>query len=216
MADPQPSTTSHCLITVCFYFILYATQGFPGGAGAKEPACQCRRHKRHRFDPWLGKMPWRRHGNPLRYSCQENPMDRGAWRATVCGVTKSRHGHDWTCTHLTLGNFATNARREEDSEVAPALPACCPSSAFVWPREWNNQNAVLRILPWGRNWEIFESNTLAFKWRNIHLKETVRSVLCSHFSTWKCKPPRRSEGWHSQKKKTCSTGNHKRSNGLVN
>ena len=30
------------------------------------------------------------HGNPLQYSCLENPMDRGAWRATVHGVTKSR------------------------------------------------------------------------------------------------------------------------------
>ena len=84
------------------------------------------------------------------------------------GSQRVGHRHDWTCMHLTLGSLATNARREEDSEVASALPACCPSSAFVWPREWNNQNAVLRILPWGRNWEIFESNTLAFKWRNIH------------------------------------------------
>ena len=30
------------------------------------------------------------HGNPLQYSCRENPMDRGAWRATVHGVAKSR------------------------------------------------------------------------------------------------------------------------------
>ena len=30
-------------------------------------------------------------GNPLQYSCQENPMDRGAWRAIVHGVTKSRN-----------------------------------------------------------------------------------------------------------------------------
>ena len=29
-------------------------------------------------------------GNPLQYSCLENPMDRGAWQATVCGVAKSR------------------------------------------------------------------------------------------------------------------------------
>ena len=31
-------------------------------------------------------------GNPLQYSCLENPMDRGAWQATVHGVTKSRTG----------------------------------------------------------------------------------------------------------------------------
>ena len=34
--------------------------GFPGGASGKEPACQCRRHKRLRFDPWVGKIPWSR------------------------------------------------------------------------------------------------------------------------------------------------------------
>ena len=37
------------------------------------------------------KIPWRRgHGNPLQYSCLENPMDRGAWWATVHGVTQSQ------------------------------------------------------------------------------------------------------------------------------
>ena len=36
-----------------------------------------------------GKSPGRGHGNPLQYSCLENPLDRGAWWATVCGVTKS-------------------------------------------------------------------------------------------------------------------------------
>ena len=33
--------------------------GFPGGASSKEVGCQCRRHKRREFDPWIGKIPWR-------------------------------------------------------------------------------------------------------------------------------------------------------------
>ena len=37
----------------------------------------------------LGRSPGEGHGNPLQYSCLENPMDGGAWRATVHGVTKS-------------------------------------------------------------------------------------------------------------------------------
>ena len=45
----------------------------------KESACQCRRHKRCRFDPWVKKIPWRREWQPLQYSCLENPIDRGAW-----------------------------------------------------------------------------------------------------------------------------------------
>ena len=37
----------------------------------------------------LGRSPGDRHGNPLQYSCLENPMDRGAWQGTVHGVAKS-------------------------------------------------------------------------------------------------------------------------------
>ena len=40
--------------------------------------------------PGLGRSPGGGHGNPLQYSCLENPMDRGAWRAIVHGVTQSR------------------------------------------------------------------------------------------------------------------------------
>ena len=38
--------------------------GFPGITSGKESTCQCRRHKRRRFDPWLGKIPWRRKWQP--------------------------------------------------------------------------------------------------------------------------------------------------------
>ena len=41
--------------------------------------------------PGSGRSPAGGHGNPLQYSCLENPMDRGAWRATVHRVAKSRH-----------------------------------------------------------------------------------------------------------------------------
>ena len=40
--------------------------------------------------PGLGRSSGEGDGHPLQYSCLENPMDRGAWRATVHGVTKSR------------------------------------------------------------------------------------------------------------------------------
>ena len=42
--------------------------------------------------PGLGRYPGEGNGKPLKYSCLENPMDRGAWRAIVHNVTKS-----WTC-----------------------------------------------------------------------------------------------------------------------
>ena len=49
----------------------------------KESTSQCRRCRRHGFDPWVRKTPQEGSGNPLEYSCLENPMDRVAWWATV-------------------------------------------------------------------------------------------------------------------------------------
>ena len=58
--------------------------GFPGGASGKEPTCQCRRHKRRGFDPWVKKIPWRR-------SRQLTPvfLPGEAWWATVNRVPQS-------------------------------------------------------------------------------------------------------------------------------
>ena len=42
------------------------------------------------FIPVLGRSPGEGNGNPLQYSCLENPMDRGAWEGIVHGVAKSR------------------------------------------------------------------------------------------------------------------------------
>ena len=39
--------------------------------------------------PGSGRSPGEGNGNPLQYSCLENPMDRGAWQTAICGVTKS-------------------------------------------------------------------------------------------------------------------------------
>ena len=44
--------------------MVFISKGFPGGASSKEPACQCRRGKRSGFDPWVGKLPWRREWKP--------------------------------------------------------------------------------------------------------------------------------------------------------
>ena len=59
--------------------------GLPWWLSGKESACQCRRFE---FDPWVGKIPRAENGNPLQYSCQENPMDRETWWATAHRVTE--------------------------------------------------------------------------------------------------------------------------------
>ena len=73
--------------------------GFPAGTSGKEPTCQCRRHRRLEFDLWVGKIPGGGNGNPLQYSCLENPMDREAWQATGYRVTKSQIWLKWLSTH---------------------------------------------------------------------------------------------------------------------
>ena len=60
---------------------------FPHNSVSKESACNA-------LDldsiPGLGRSPGEGDGNPFQYSGLENPMDRGAWRATVHGVAKSQ------------------------------------------------------------------------------------------------------------------------------
>ena len=63
------------------------SMGFPGGSEVKVSASNA-------GDlgsiPRLGRSPGEGNGNPLQYSCLENPMDGGAWWATVHGVAKSQ------------------------------------------------------------------------------------------------------------------------------
>ena len=67
--------------------------GLPRGLSDKESACSIGDPS---SIPWLGRSPEQGNGNPLHYSCLENPVDRGAWRATVHGATKSRtRVSDW-------------------------------------------------------------------------------------------------------------------------
>ena len=61
--------------------------GFPGGSEVKASACNA--GDLGSF-PGLGRSPGEGNGNPLQYSCLENPMDGGAWWATVHGVAKSQ------------------------------------------------------------------------------------------------------------------------------
>ena len=78
------------------------------GHSGKEPTCQCRRHH---YETWVPSMGWEDspgggHGKPLRYSCLENPMDRGRW-PTVHRDAKSRTRlsnsactHTWACSEV--------------------------------------------------------------------------------------------------------------------
>ena len=67
----------------------YPIAYFPGGAVVKNLPANTGDTKDAGSIPGYGRCPGAGNGNPLQYSCVENAMDRGAWWATVPGVTKS-------------------------------------------------------------------------------------------------------------------------------
>ena len=63
-------------------------KGFPGDAVVRNPPANVGDRSVSDSIPGSGRSPGDGNGNPVRYSCLENPMDRGDWRATVHGVAK--------------------------------------------------------------------------------------------------------------------------------
>jgi len=61
--------------TLLFHTVQFNFSGFLHGASGKESTCQCGRRG---FHPWSIKSSGEGNGNPLQYSCLENPVDRGA------------------------------------------------------------------------------------------------------------------------------------------
>ena len=69
------------------YLCVYMCVGFPGASEGKESACNAEDMS---LIPGLGRFPGGEHGNSFQYSCLENPVERGAWWATVHRVTKNQ------------------------------------------------------------------------------------------------------------------------------
>ena len=82
------------------FLIVVVFNTFPGGSVVK--TLKCGRCRRHGFDPWVRKIPWRRACNPPPCFYLKNPMDRGAWRAIVHRVTKSRTQLKQLSTHALM------------------------------------------------------------------------------------------------------------------
>ena len=107
--------------------------GFPDGTSGKEPTCQCRRHKRCKFNPWVWKMPWRRAWQPT-WVFLPGESHRGVWQATVHKVTKSQtqlsdwHFHFHELLMITKMDMGLNT-------VTPALK-----------EHFQNQGMDIRVL----------------------------------------------------------------------
>ena len=90
-----------------FHFHFQYLLGLPRWCSGKQYTCQGGRHKQFGFDPWVGKISsGGGSGNPLQYSCLENPMDRGTWWIIVNGVQRIRHDST-TTTIILISAFTT-------------------------------------------------------------------------------------------------------------
>ena len=89
---------SHIHVATLFCNTIIYNMGFPGGSLGKESACKVGEPG---SIPGSGRSPEEGYGNSLKYSCLEKFMDRGAWLATVLGVTKSRTRLEWLTQQYT-------------------------------------------------------------------------------------------------------------------
>ena len=95
--------------------------------------------------PVSGRSPGGRHGNPLRFSCLENPMDRGAWGATVHGIAKSWKGrlkqlsictHPPTHTHILKGLSLLLFLKTLRPSQHPFIDSQASFSGQMWLYNW--------------------------------------------------------------------------------
>ena len=101
--------------------------GFLGGSVVKNPPANAGDVRDMGLIPGLGRSPGGGHGNPLQYSCLKNPVDRGAWLATVPGVPRVGHNlvtkppppppSPWSPTNWHLPSTST---RVTSGSAAPA------------------------------------------------------------------------------------------------
>ena len=112
--------------------------------------------------PKLGRSPGEGNGNPLQYSCLENPMDRVAWQSIVHGVTKSRTYHATECL-IMVGNkngvsvfrseFSTFTCQSEGGEKGNKL-RINPEVRLV-KIQWefkNDLNSIIKMNQENLNW----------------------------------------------------------------
>ena len=138
---------------------------FPVGASGKEPACQCRRH---RFDPWVGKIPWRRAWEPTPVFLlgeshrQTNPVGNSPWGRKKSGtteVTQRAIQCDWYPYKKSLGNSYMHRGKamQGDNEKAAISPPRREASEetrsantlildFQPPEVWANKCVLWRLL----------------------------------------------------------------------
>ena len=147
----------HYLIYI-FKRSLSSVRGFPGGASGKEPTCQCRRHNRQEFDPWVGKISWRR-----------------AWKPTPVFLPGESHGQrslevysPWGCKELDI---------TEATEHAPLLCDSKEAKIELGRMILKVKEGTFLVVPWLR---------LPLPMQGAQVRSLVRETR-SHMLQWKSK-----------------------------
>ena len=86
---------------------------------------------------WSGRSPGGGHGSPLQYSCLENPMDRGAWWATVLMVAKSQTRLSNLAQHISVHSYRTN--------VGVCAVTDLPCDCCIWGKRANASPVFLSL-----------------------------------------------------------------------
>ena len=125
--------------------VIYTCLAFPAGVSGKEPTCQ---YRRHRSDPWVEKIPWRRAWQPTRVLPRRIPWTEEPGGLQFMGSQRVRH--DWgklACMYCLHGACTLTQNRVAFAELV-ALPGrvCChPKKCFrMWlsrAKEWQNTPA---------------------------------------------------------------------------
>ena len=131
------------LKTLCFQMVCNAVKGFPGGAGGKDSACQCKKHKRRGFHPWVGKISWRRAWQPTpvfwpgESHGQTSLAGYSPWGRKELGITEppTHAVPSWTVL-ICFPHFLTHILLKAPA-ASPLLPAApwltCPNPKHVSP-----------------------------------------------------------------------------------
>ena len=159
----------------------WPAEGLPRWLRGKESACQCRKPRKHGFNPWVGKFPGEGNDNPLEFSCLENPMDWGARQAIVHGATKSqtqlsmhahthryykkpRFSHKWgsIVSHYQTAHFSQILLQEQLLQVPASVSEGTPHSFQFssimrmvkqdWPLGLNKALQIFSF-PWHWTWD---------------------------------------------------------------
>ena len=146
----------------------------------KEPACQCRRHKKYGFDPWVRKIPWRRAWQPTPAFLPGESHGQRTWWATVHRVAKSQTGLNDLAQHISVHSYRTTL----SVCVVTGLPCdCC-----IWGRRASGSPIFLSLhhsrssivkgfthMHWNRSTHMFAKPQASFEHPPTSLVPVVQS-----------------------------------------